>query len=142
MEISEVRVKMVANNKDDLTEGLLLDDPDSSRHPGYKDHRRGRGFASGQCVGKMSDHCEKCGGKNHPRKYCNNCGRCCRRAARQDLKGRAKLHADIAHPINAACRKRIQDAIVAAYESELERSKLPGYKPVDLDDYDYESDAE
>ena len=27
-----------------------------------------------------------------------------------------KLHADIAHPINAACRKKIQEAIVAAFQ--------------------------
>jgi stage V sporulation protein G len=51
-----------------------------------------------------------------------------------------KLHADIAHPINAECRKRIQDSIVAAFEEEFERSKQPGYKPVDLDEPDADYD--
>jgi maltooligosyltrehalose synthase len=50
--------------------------------------------------------------------------------------GRAKLHADIAHPINADCRQKIQDRIVHAFKDELERSKLPGYKPVEMDEPD------
>ena len=58
--------------------------------------------------------------------------------AKQDVKGRMKLHADIAHPINAECRKRIQETIVAAFEDELARSQEPGYKPVDLDVPDYD----
>ena len=41
---------------------------------------------------------------------------------------------DIAHPINAECRKKIQETIIAAFEEEVRRSKEPGYKPVDLDE--------
>lgn len=47
-----------------------------------------------------------------------------------------KLHADIAHPINAQCRQTIQDKIVEAYEAEVERSAQPGYKPVEFDEPD------
>ncbi|MBN1123503.1 MAG: septation protein SpoVG family protein, partial [Sedimentisphaerales bacterium] len=92
---------------------------------------------------KMSDHCERCGGKNHLRaKYCNNCGASLsENRARQDSQGRMKLHADVAHPINAACRKRIQDKIVEAFHEEVERSKQPGYKPVDLDEPDYDTEG-
>ena len=88
----------------------------------------------------MSDHCGKCGGKNHLRaKFCNNCGaQLQENRARKDAKGRMKLHADIAHPINAECRKNIQETIVAAFEEELEKSKQPGYKPLDMDDMDYD----
>jgi len=89
---------------------------------------------------KMSDHCHKCGGKNHLRaKYCNNCGaQLSESRAKEDVKGRMKLHADIAHPINADCRHMIQETIVKAFEEEVERSKQPGYKPhdFDVDDYD------
>jgi stage V sporulation protein G len=49
-----------------------------------------------------------------------------------------KLHADIAHPINTKCRQRIQKAVVAMFEKEVEKSKLPGYQPVDLDEDDDE----
>jgi len=86
---------------------------------------------------KMSDHCEKCGGKNHLRaKYCNNCGsKLSEERAKKDLKGRMKLHADIAHPINAECRKKIQERVTIAFKEEVEKSKLPDYQPVS-DDYD------
>ena len=87
---------------------------------------------------KMSDHCEKCGGKNHLRaKFCNNCGASLPdNRAKKDPKGRMKLHADIAHPINAACRQKIQDKITKSFEEEVEKSKQPGYKPVELDEPD------
>ena len=49
-------------------------------------------------------------------------------------------HRDIAHPINAPCRRKIQEAIITAFHEELERSKQPGYKPIELDDLDYETD--
>ncbi len=89
---------------------------------------------------KMSDHCEKCGGKNHLRaKFCNNCGASLpEERARKDMKGRMKLHADIAHPINAECRRKIQDKLIAAFKEEMEKSKQPGYKPVDMDEPDDE----
>ena len=54
------------------------------------------------------------------------------------------MHADIAHPINSTCRERIQKAVEKAYLEEVERSKLPGYRPVDLDepdDMDYHADS-
>ena len=88
---------------------------------------------------KMSDHCGKCGGKNHLRaKFCTNCGaRLSENRIKPDVHGRMKLHADIAHPINAQCRKKIQETIIKAFNEELERSKQPGYKPVELDEPDY-----
>jgi stage V sporulation protein G len=87
---------------------------------------------------KMSDHCERCGSKNHLRaRFCNNCGaRLPEERTRKDIKGRTKLHADIAHPINARCRQRIQKRVVAAFKKEVEKSKQPGYEPVDLDEPD------
>jgi DNA-binding cell septation regulator SpoVG len=33
--------------------------------------------------------------------------------------GRIRLYADIAHPINAACRDMIQKRVVSEYEAEL-----------------------
>ena len=89
---------------------------------------------------KMSDHCGKCGGKNHLRaKFCNNCGAALQEnRAREDTKGRIKLHADIAHPINAECRQKIQAVVVKAFEEEMEKSQEPDYKPIDLDVPDYD----
>ena len=87
---------------------------------------------------KMSDHCEKCGGKNHLRaKYCNNCGaKLLEERANKDAMGRMKLHADIAHPINAECRQKIQEKVSDAFREEVEKSKEPGYRPPKMDDLD------
>ncbi len=46
-----------------------------------------------------------------------------------DERGRAKLHADIAHPINQACRDLIQKKVLESFGSEVEKSKQAGYKP-------------
>jgi stage V sporulation protein G len=37
------------------------------------------------------------------------------------------LFADIAHPINAKCRDRIEASVLAAFTEELVRSRQPGY---------------
>ena len=58
--------------------------------------------------------------------------------AGKDADGRAKLYADIAHPINAGAREAMQKRILEAYSEEVEKSKLPGYKPVEI----YESSEE
>jgi stage V sporulation protein G len=56
---------------------------------------------------------------------------------------RPKLHADIAHPINAECRLELERRVLMAYLEELERSKLPGYVPPNLDgDYADSYDVE
>ena len=140
MEISEVRVKLVAN-KDDRLKGfcsMTLDDDFVVRD--IKVIEGTSGLFVAMPSRKMSDHCNKCGGKNHLRaKFCNNCGGALsENRAKTDVKGRMKLHADIAHPINSECRKKIQETIVAAFEKEMERSEEPDYKPVDLDVEDYD----
>jgi len=73
--------------------------------------------------------CPQCGSKNHLRaRHCNQCGsKLDEDRATRDADGRAKLHADIAHPINSACREVVQSAIIKAYQEERERSKQPGY---------------
>ena len=140
MEISEVRVKMV-QNKDDRLKGfcsMTIDNEFVVRD--IKVIEGTSGLFVAMPSRKMSDHCGKCGGKNHLRaRFCNNCGaQLQENRARKDTKGRMKLHADIAHPINAECRKKIQETIVEAFEEEIEKSKQPGYKPLDMDDMDYD----
>jgi stage V sporulation protein G len=51
-----------------------------------------------------------------------------------------KLHADIAHPINSACREVIQSAVLKAFQAEKDRSKQPGYVCT-YDDYDSDYDG-
>jgi stage V sporulation protein G len=86
---------------------------------------------------KLTDRCLHCGCKNHLRaRFCNQCGhKLDEDRASRDADGRAKLHADIAHPINSACREVIQSAVIKAYQDERERSKQPGYVCT-YDDFD------
>ena len=138
MKISEVRVKLV-RNKDDRLKAFCSVTMDGEFV--VRDIKVIEG-ANGHFVAmpsrKMSDHCDKCGGKNHLRaKYCNNCGASLQgNRMRKDFKGRMKLHADIAHPINIDCRKRIQEKVIAAFKEELENSKKPDYKPAEMDEPD------
>jgi stage V sporulation protein G len=57
----------------------------------------------------------------------------------KDDNGRAKLYADIAHPINSACREMLQERIIREFLAEVERSMQPGYVPT-YDDFDIEGD--
>jgi stage V sporulation protein G len=92
---------------------------------------------------KLTSHCPRCGMKNHLRAgYCNQCGgRLEDTRAPKDADGRAKLYADIAHPINSCCREMIQECVIREYFGEIERAKEPGYVSR-YDDFDYDfSDA-
>lgn len=91
---------------------------------------------------KLTDRCPGCGCKNHLRaRYCNQCGgKLDEDRATRDADGRVKLHADIAHPINSACREVIQSAIIKAYQEERERSRQPGYVCT-YDDFDSDYDT-
>jgi len=91
---------------------------------------------------KLTDRCPGCGCKNHLRaRFCNACGaKLDEDRATRDADGRVKLHADIAHPINSACREVIQSAVLKAFREEKERSKQPGYVCT-YDDYDSDYDT-
>jgi stage V sporulation protein G len=138
MRISEVRVKLISNKDDRLKAfcSITMDNEFVVRD--IKIIQGGSALFVAMPSRKMSDHCEKCGGKNHLRaKFCNNCGAALPdNRARKDFKGRMKLHADIAHPINVECRQRIQERVLAAYKQEVEKSKQPDYKPVEMDEPD------
>ena len=138
MKITEVRVKLVSNKDDRLKAfcSMTIDNEFVVRDIKIIEGTNGHFVAMPSR--KMSDHCEKCGGKNHLRaKFCNNCGAALSdNRARKNFKGRMKLHADIAHPINTECRQRIQERVLAAYKEEVEKSKQPGYKPVEMDEPD------
>ncbi len=90
---------------------------------------------------KLTDRC-RCGTKNPLRsRYCTHCGASLdENRAMRGTDGRAKLHADIAHPINSACRELIQGAVLREYQAELERAKQPGYVS-SYDDWDTDEDT-
>ena len=135
MKITEVRVNLTANKDDRLKAFCSMTIGDEFVVRDIKVIEGTNGYFVAMPSRKMSDHCKKCGGKNHLKaKFCNNCGASLpHNRVRRDFKGKIKLHADIAHPINSECRRRIQDRVVTAFEKEMERSKQSGYKPAQMD---------
>ena len=132
MEITEVRIKLMEDNSGSNERlqafcSITFDDMFVIRD--LKIIEGAKGFFVAMPSRKLTDRCHHCGTKNHLRsRFCNQCGsRLDENRAIRDADGRAKLHADIAHPINSMCREKIQGAVLASYADELERSKLPGY---------------
>ncbi len=138
MNITEIRVKLVNNENERLRAfcSATLDGEFVIRDLKVIEGANGPFVAMPSR--RLADKCRKCGSKNHLRaKFCNECGgRLNGDRAPKDNGGRVKLYADVAHPINAACREQMQNAIVAAYREELERSKQPGYQPPVWDEED------
>ena len=139
MEITEVRVRLVRNKKEDQLRAfcsMTLDNEFVVRD--IKVIEGPHGYFIAMPSRKMGDHCAQCGGKNHlGAKFCNGCGaKLPQNRVKKDPRGRARLHADIAHPISADCRRRIHEALVVAYEEEFKKSTLPGYRPTLEDDMD------
>ncbi|RUL87399.1 SpoVG family protein [Tautonia sociabilis] len=145
MEITEVRIKLMEDNSGSNERlqafcSITFDDMFVIRD--LKIIEGAKGFFVAMPSRKLTDRCHHCGTKNHLRsRFCNQCGaRLDENRALRDADGRAKLHADIAHPINSACREKIQAAVLASYAEELERSKLPGYV-CRYDDFDDDYDV-
>ncbi|MDB5352601.1 MAG: uncharacterized protein JWN86_3848 [Planctomycetota bacterium] len=132
MEITEVRIKLMEDNSGSNERlqafcSITFDDMFVIRD--LKIIEGAKGFFVAMPSRKLTDRCNHCGTKNHLRsRFCNQCGsRLDENRALRDADGRAKLHADIAHPINSMCREKIQGAVLASYSDELERAKQPGY---------------
>jgi stage V sporulation protein G len=91
---------------------------------------------------KLTDRCPKCQCKNHLRAlHCNQCGaKLDDERATKDTDGRAKLYADIAHPINSECRELIQEHVIEAFDRELVLAQQPNYVCT-YDDYGEENYA-
>jgi stage V sporulation protein G len=129
MEITEVRIKLMEDSDDRLQAFCSITFDDCFVVRDLKIIEGANGPFVAMPSRKLTSHCHQCGAKNHLRSsYCNQCGaRLKDDLAARDQDGRAKLYADIAHPVNSACREMIQQRVIAEYQSETERAKQPGY---------------
>ena len=140
MEITEVRIKLMEDTDDRLQGFCSITFDDCFVVRDLKIIEGSNGPFVAMPSRKLTAHCPKCGCKNHLRAaFCNQCGfRLKDDLAVKDQEGRAKLYADIAHPINSVCREMIQQRVIAEYRSEQERAKEPGYVSRYDDFYEYE----
>ena len=139
MEITEVRIKLMDEAGERLQAFCSITFDDSFVIRDLKIIEGSHGPFVAMPSRKLTTHCHQCGCKNHLRAaYCNQCGtRQKEERTIKDEDGRAKLYADIAHPINSACREMIQQRVVHEFQLERERAKLPGYVSR-YDDFDPE----
>lgn len=140
VEITEVRVSLMNKRDDKLCAFCSITIDDAFVVRDLKIIEGAKGTFVAMPSRKLMDRCLKCGTKNYLRAgFCNNCGtRLGESRIIKDIKGRVKLHADIAHPINSNTRELLQKKVLDAYNQELEQSKQPGYKPAKI----YESPEE
>lgn len=141
MEITEVRIKLMEEPGERLQAFCSITFDDSFVVRDLKIIEGANGPFVAMPSRKLTSHCPNCGMKNHLRAaYCNQCGlRLREQPATKDEDGRAKLYADIAHPINSGCREMIQNRVIEAFLVEKDRASQPGYIPQAYDDYDDES---
>jgi stage V sporulation protein G len=127
--ITEVRIKLMEDNNERLQAFCSVTFDDAFVVRDLKIIEGTKGSFVAMPSRKLTDRCPQCGCKNHLRaRFCNQCGqKLDEDRATRDADGRAKLHADIAHPINSACREVIQTAVLKSFNEERERSKQPGY---------------
>lgn len=129
MEISEVRIKLMNEPNDRLKAfcSITLDSAFVVRD--LKIIQGSKGPFVAMPSRKLTDKCPRCSAKNNLRaSFCNDCGhRLHPDRALKGQDGRAKLYADVAHPINSECRDLIQEDVLRAYEEELILAEQPGY---------------
>jgi len=143
VEITEVRVKLMEDGSERLQAfcSITLDDCFVVRDLKIIEGANGPFVAMPSR--KLTSHCPQCGCKNHLRAaYCNQCGtRLKEDRVVKDADGRAKLYADIAHPINSDCREMIQNRVIKEFYLEQDRAHQPGYVSR-YDDFDSDVEAD
>ncbi len=138
MEITEVRIKLTEDSDDRLQAFCSITFDDAFVVRDLKIIEGTNGPFVAMPSRKLTTHCGRCRSKNHIRaNYCNQCGAKMESdQGARDQEGRAKLYADIAHPINSACREMIQNRVVDEYRKERDLAQRPGYVSRYEDDYD------
>ncbi len=138
MEITEVRVKLMEEPGERLKAFCSITFDDCFVVRDLKIIEGASGPFVAMPSRKLTAHCPNCRCKNHLRAaFCNQCGgRLRENQAIRDEEGRAKLYADIAHPINSACREMIQDRVIESFETEKLSAAAPDYIS-SYDDFDH-----
>ena len=116
MEISEVRIKLMDDPHERLQAFCSITFDSCFVIRDLKIIQGAKGSFVAMPSRKLTDRCPRCHCKNHLRAlHCNQCGaKLDEDRAIKDNEGRAKLYADIAHPINSDCRELIQRKVLEA----------------------------
>lgn len=137
MEITEVRIKLMDSTEDRLRGFCSITFDDCFVVRDLKIIEGNNGPFVAMPSRKLTSNCNKCRSKNHLRaNFCNSCGAKLKGDnIEHDSGGRAKLYADIAHPVNATCREMIQNRVIEELNREYELASQPGYSSRYDEDY-------
>jgi stage V sporulation protein G len=129
VEITEVRIKLMDDPHDRLQAFCSITFDGSFVIRDLKIIQGAKGSFVAMPSRKLTDRCPRCHSKNHLRSlFCGQCGaKLDEERALKDDDGRAKLYADIAHPINSCCREMIQARVLEEFEAEIVHAQQPGY---------------
>lgn len=144
VQITEVRIKLMENSEDRLRGFCSVTFDDCFVIRDLKIIEGNNGPFVAMPSRKLTFNCHKCRTKNHLRaRFCNHCGtRQKTDQVVQDSDGRARLYADIAHPVNASCREMIQTRVIEEFEAELDLATQPGYVSRYDDDYNVSKNSD
>ena len=129
MDITEVRIKLMEDPQERLQAFCSITFDHCFVIRDLKIIEGAKGSFVAMPSRKLTDRCPRCNTKNQLRAlYCNQCGvHLLDDRAGKDADGRAKLYADIAHPINSRCREMIQKRVMEAFREEQVKASQPGY---------------
>lgn len=126
MDISEVKIKLMGDNDDRLQAFCSITFDGEFVVRDLKIIEGQKGLFIAMPSRKLTSKCSRCSNKNELRaRYCGGCGT--RLPAEPESDGRVRLFTDIAHPINATCREKIESAVITALTEERLRAQQPGY---------------
>ena len=122
MDVTEVRIKLSHAGPLKAFCSITFDDEFVVRDLKVIEGQRGLFVAMPSR--KTMAKCPACASKNELRaRYCSGCGS----PLPTNLGSQNRLFSDIAHPINAAFRGKIQEAVLSALEQERIRAQESGY---------------
>ena len=149
MEITEVRIFARESDDKKLKAFATITFDDSFVVRNIKIIEGTKGLFVAMPSRKIKEACPKCGFKNPARsKYCSQCAVAMPPSAphteSDDKNQRQSEHRDIAHPITAECREKIQKKVLDAYKSEKpdvpsrppSQEPIPGTEPLGGGDVD------
>ncbi len=126
MKVTEVRIKLMEGPRKGGDEKLkafcsvTLDGAFVIRD--LKVIQGGKGLFVAMPSRKVMGHCPNCQAKNCLQAhFCNDCGKKIPRISEENAEGARKRYADIVHPVHAGARKLLHDAVLKAYQRELNR---------------------
>jgi stage V sporulation protein G len=132
VKVTDVKIFLARNSHPNFLCFCTIVLDDSILISGIRIIQREQGLFVAMPARKRTDKCHHCLGTNNmDAKYCSQCGR---RLLPDRVPrfpdGRRNLYFDVVHPVNAECRSIVEQAVLEAYQKEVELSKTANYQPV------------